>query len=213
MIDSFATRPSLLIRLRDERDAAAWSQFVEIYGPLVYEFLRKRDLQDSDAADLTQEVLASVAGAIKAFDYSPDRGSFRGWLLRIVKNELYGFWRAQNRRTIGTGDTQMAEFLREQPATHNGDASVWEGEYQKRLFQYAAQRVRDNFQPSTWQAFWETAVEGQPISQVAERLGLTSSAIYMARRRVIGQIKEQVNPSYSRAGWPTGETMRDLLRL
>jgi RNA polymerase sigma factor (sigma-70 family) len=192
MIDSSATKPSLLIRLRDERDAAAWSQFVEIYGPLMYEFLRKRSLQDSDAADLTQEVLASVASAIKTFDCSPDRGSFRGWLLRIVKNELNGFWRTRDRRAVGTGDTQMGEFLREQPEPHNGDASAWDEEYQKRMFQFAAERVRDNFQPSTWQAFWETTVEGQSINQVAKRLGLTNSAIYKARQRVIGQIKQQV---------------------
>lgn len=191
-MDSCATKPSLLIRLRDNRDVAAWSQFVDIYGPLVYEFLRKRDLQDSDAADLTQEVLASVASAIKTFDCSPDRGSFRGWLLTIVKNELCGFQRKRNRRTIGTGDTQMGEFLREQPDPHSDDASTWEGEYQKRLFQYVAEVVRDKFQPSTWQAFWETSVEGHPINEVADRLGLTRSAVYMARRRVISQIRERV---------------------
>ena len=30
------TRASLLLRLRDPRDEAAWSQFVELYTPLVY---------------------------------------------------------------------------------------------------------------------------------------------------------------------------------
>ena len=191
-MDASATKPSLLIRLRDEHDGAAWSQFVEIYAPLVYGFLRKQGLQDSDAADLTQEVLASVTGAIKSFDYRPDRGSFRAWLLTIVKNELRGFWRKRHRQAIGTGDTQMAELLHQQPEPDNDDGSEWDGEYQKRLFQYAAERVRHSFQPSTWQAFWETAVEGRPVKQVAGRLGLSSSAIYMARRRVIGRIREQV---------------------
>ena len=35
MGDSPATRASLLVRIRDARDALAWSQFVELYAPLV----------------------------------------------------------------------------------------------------------------------------------------------------------------------------------
>ncbi len=192
MGDSAATKPSLLVRLRDARDGEAWSQFVEIYAPLVYGYLRKRGLQDSDAADLTQEVLASVAGAIQGFQYSPDRGSFRSWLLTIVQNQLCAFWRTRGRRTIGSGDTQLHAFLHEQPERQSGQATDWDGDYQRRLFQYAAERVRGHFQDSTWQAFWETAVEGRPVQEVARRLGLTHSAIYMARRRVIGRIKQQV---------------------
>jgi hypothetical protein len=29
------TRPSLLVRIRDTQDNQAWSQFVEIYAPLI----------------------------------------------------------------------------------------------------------------------------------------------------------------------------------
>jgi RNA polymerase sigma-70 factor (ECF subfamily) len=47
------TRPSLLVRLRDFQDRQAWAQFVEVYAPVVYGYLRKRGLQDADAADLT----------------------------------------------------------------------------------------------------------------------------------------------------------------
>jgi DNA-directed RNA polymerase specialized sigma24 family protein len=62
MTKSDATRPSLLVRIRDARDREAWGEFVEIYAPLVYKTARRRGLQDSDAADLTQEVLRSVMG-------------------------------------------------------------------------------------------------------------------------------------------------------
>ena len=59
-----ATRASLLVRLRDPRDGGAWSQFVDLYAPLVFGYARKHGLQHADTTDLTQEVLLAVAVAI-----------------------------------------------------------------------------------------------------------------------------------------------------
>src|SRR6476659_5999706 len=82
------TRASLVLRLRDPRDEAAWREFVDLYGPLVYGFLRKQGLQDADAADLGQEVLGAVAGAVGRLEYDPQRGSFRNWLFTVVRRSL-----------------------------------------------------------------------------------------------------------------------------
>src|SRR5262249_52941712 len=57
MADVPPTRASLLVRIRDARDAAAWGEFVDLYAPLVHGFARRQGLQDADAADLTQDVL------------------------------------------------------------------------------------------------------------------------------------------------------------
>src|SRR6266576_164992 len=105
MAEAPATQPSLLIRLGDKQDTVAWAQFVEVYAPLVYGFARKHGLQDADAADLTQEVLRAVAGAVPRLDYDPARGSFRAWLLTVVRNKLLNFLAAARRREQGRGDT------------------------------------------------------------------------------------------------------------
>ena len=107
MIDSQTTRQSLLLRIRNERDADSWSQFVTAYAPLVHGFLRKRGLQDADASDLTQEVLARVAAAIKGFEYNPDEGSFRGWLFTIVENCRRRFAAQQRPGQRGSGDARV----------------------------------------------------------------------------------------------------------
>ena len=44
MAESPPTRGSLLVRIRDPRDGVAWSQFVDLYAPLVYGFARKTHL-------------------------------------------------------------------------------------------------------------------------------------------------------------------------
>src|SRR5881275_2228178 len=105
MSESPTTRPSLLVRLRDARDELAWSQFVEVYAPLVYGYARKHGLQDADAADLTQDVLQSVAGAVRRLDYDPQRGSFRGWLFTVVRNRFRNFLAARGRPGQGSGGT------------------------------------------------------------------------------------------------------------
>ncbi|NKB16578.1 MAG: hypothetical protein HC774_06505 [Sphingomonadales bacterium] len=81
------------MRIRQPQDAAAWRQFAQTYAPLVYGHLRKRGLQDADAADVAQDVLRTVAARIGQFEYDPARGSFRGWLLAVVHSRLADFRR------------------------------------------------------------------------------------------------------------------------
>jgi RNA polymerase sigma-70 factor (ECF subfamily) len=105
MTEPPVTRPSLLVRLRDPRDGPAWAQFVEVYAPPVYGFARRQGLQDADAADLTQEVLQTVAAAIRRLDYDRGRGSFRGWLFSVVRSRRTGSWRDEKNarlRSLGS---------------------------------------------------------------------------------------------------------------
>ena len=105
-----ATRPSLLVRIRDARDREAWGQFVEIYAPLVYDMARRRGLQDADAADLTQDVLRSVSVAIGRLDYDLAKGTFRSWLFTVTRNALNTFFDAQ-RRVPRAGDRTVQAWL------------------------------------------------------------------------------------------------------
>lgn len=143
------TQPSLLVRIRDERDRESWSRFVELYAPAIYGFLQQQGLQDADAADLTQDVMASVAQAIKSFEYRPQRGRFRGWLFTVVKNRLRNFWRGEAKHPVAKGDTRAYQHLLEQPDEGSDAAEKWDREYERRLFSYAADQVRPSVQEST----------------------------------------------------------------
>jgi RNA polymerase sigma factor (sigma-70 family) len=192
MANSPTTRPSLLGRLGDARDHAAWSEFVAIYAPLVYGFVRKQGLQDADAADLTQDVLRAVSGAIGRLEYDPARGSFRGWLFTIVRNKLRNFLSRQPWEGQGQGGTSAQMLLEAQASGEEEQAAAWEREYEERLFRWAADKVRDGFEDATWQAFWLTAVEGQNAKAVSARLGMSVGAVYIAKSRVLARLREQV---------------------
>ena len=110
------TRQSLVLRLRNLDDQAAWAEFVGIYEPLIYQLARQKGLQDADARDLCQEVFRAVAGAIERWDPDPSKGRFRGWLFRIARNLLVNYFADQRRHARGTGSTSVQEMLEASPA-------------------------------------------------------------------------------------------------
>lgn len=186
------TRSSLLLRLRNRQDALAWKEFVEVYAPLIYDFACTQGLQDADAADLTQDVLRAVAQAIERFEYDAQRGAFRAWLFTVVRNKLRTFLLRRKRECRGSGDSGVQNLLAEQAAPSDDEAELWQREWERRRFDWAAERVRGEVQDSTWQAFWRTAVEGQSGQQTADALGMRVAAVYLAKSRVMARIKEQL---------------------
>jgi RNA polymerase sigma-70 factor (ECF subfamily) len=189
MAESPLTRPSLLVRIRDARDGEAWSQFVTLYAPLIYGHARKHRLQDADAADLTQNVLRAVAGAVHRLDYDPRRGSFRGWLFTIVRNKLRNLVATRGREIQGSGDTAATDLLEQRTAP---EEEQWEADYQRQLLARAVERIRSEFQEKTWRAFRQTAVEGQSGKEVAANLGTSVAAVYLAKGRVLARLKEEI---------------------
>src|SRR3954453_6111989 len=116
MADIPPTRASLLIRLGDPRDGEAWGQFLDLYAPLVYGYARKQGLQDADAADLAQDVLVAVAGAVGRLEYDPCRGSFRSWLFTIVRRKISNRRRTQRTRRERGNDSGTHQVLEQYPA-------------------------------------------------------------------------------------------------
>ncbi len=193
-----ATRPSLIVRLRDPRDGRAWAEFVDLYGPLVRDLARRRGLQAADAADLEQEVFRAVAGAIDRWDADPARGSFRAWLATIARRRILNALIALDRHPRGTGDTanidRLAELPDRDPSADPALCSLFDTEHRRRLLAWALAQVQPGFQPTTWQAFWRTAVADEPVARVAADLGLSAGAVYVARSRVMARLRTLVAP-------------------
>jgi RNA polymerase sigma-70 factor (ECF subfamily) len=191
MADFPPTRASLLVRLRDPQDEAAWRGFVDLYAPLVYGYARKQGLQDADAADLSQEVLGAVAGAVSRLEYDPRRGAFRNWLFTIVRRKVANWRIAVGKQARGSGDSGTLQLLEQLPAP-GGMEAEWQVEWEERIVAWACAQIRQDVSEATWQAFWRTAIEGQSGKQVAADLELTIAAVYHARSRVLARLRELV---------------------
>lgn len=188
MSHELLTQPSLLVRIRDTRDAVAWQQFVEIYAPLIYNHLRKQHLQDADAADVTQDVLRTVSQSIGQWNYDRGRGTFRGWLLSVVHSRLTDFRRGQQRHQAAV--SVAANAAQREPDDHS--SAEWDRDYERQLFHAAATAVRGDFSDSSWQAFWLAAVQGRPAQEIATQLNISTAAVYLAKARVMARIREQL---------------------
>lgn len=190
------TRLSLLVRVQDPRNSDAWGEFLDIYEPMIYRVARRRGLQDADARDVTQEVLASVANALSEWK-AEGPGTFRGWLYRIARNRAINVLVRQSRHPRATGDSHVRHMLEDQ----SGDAAdqLIEEEYRRQLFRQAAGVIRCEFTESTWLAFWRTSVEGRPVRSVASELGMSVGAVYTARSRVLARLKSTVEEHEERA--------------
>ncbi len=186
------TRQSLVLRLRNLDDQAAWAEFVGIYEPLVYQLARRKGLQDADARDLCQEVFRAVAGAIERWDPDPEKGRFRGWLFRIARNLMVNYFAEERRHARGTGSTSVYELLNAEPAQDAQAEAEFAAEFQRQAFRWAAGQVHNEFADATWQAFWKTGVENRPIEEVARELGVSVGAVYIARSRVLARLRERV---------------------
>jgi RNA polymerase sigma-70 factor (ECF subfamily) len=189
MDDSPATRCSLIFKLRDPADTAAWSEFVMLYEPLIYRLARRKGLQDADARDLGQEVFRAVARSVERWD--PALGGFRPWLSRIARNLLINFL-TRRREPRGSGATSVQDLLEAVPAADPAATALFEAEYRTHLFGRAADDVRVEVALNTWHAFWQTAVEGRPPAEVAAALRMSVGAVYVARSRVLARVKRRL---------------------
>jgi len=194
------TRQTLLWKIRDSDDSRSWGEFVEIYMPLLYNYFRARGLQDADAADLGQEVMRSVAGAISRFEYDPEKGTFRSWLYTIARNKLNTFFKKDARREKGSGRTTVLKIV-EQTIDEKQDPDVmWELEHRRRMFEWAREQVRDQFEPRTWEAFERVALRQEDAGVVAEDLGMKLGSVYVAKSRITSKLRATIE---SVAGeWP-----------
>ena|ERR1700722_8541230 len=175
------TRLTLLNRIRNPRDQEAWDEFVALYGPLVYGFIRKRVPQDADAADMMQEVLSAIARGT----YDHRRGPFHKWLLTVTLNELRDFFARRNHEISIVASSDLEEH----PSKVEEE---WEQAHKQRLFDRAAELVRAETNPVHWQAFWLTAVEDKTGKEVASILRLTISNIFSVKSRIMARIRELV---------------------
>ena len=184
------TRPSLLLRLRDADDSEAWREFVRLYTPLVFHHCTRHGLQEADAADIAQEVMCVAAKAMPEFQYEPQRGKFRGWLLQTTRHRLYKFFARQHRAPQAMSDIGIERSLDQEP--HADEQARWEADYRQRLFDWAAEKARPEFQPATWDAFWLTAKDSVSVKDVAARVGISVGAVYIARSRVMARLRELI---------------------
>jgi len=184
-----STHITLLARLRKDGDAEAWTTFVDLYTPLVYRFCRRRNLQDADARDVTQQVLAIVHRSIGKFEYNRERGRFRNWLGAVTAHEISRHQRRDRRPGKGVGDGWGDDVAALSSAAVDPS---WSEEFNSYIFQLALERIQTQFEPDVWQAFDLTWLGDVKTREASAKIGKPAAWIYKARYRVLEQLRKEL---------------------
>ncbi|MEM9015820.1 MAG: sigma-70 family RNA polymerase sigma factor [Verrucomicrobiota bacterium] len=203
------TNASLLVQLRDPGNQRAWETFVTRYGPLVYGFGLRRGVSVDEADDFLQEVMLRVSRSIVRFDYDPEIGTFRSWLFQTSRHVLMNRNRAMGRRPGLSGGTSILRAAEEALSTRE-EARLrdeWDREYQRQVFAQAAERVRSEVEPESWDAFWRTAVMEEVPAEVATDLGVAVGTLYTRRSRVQARVRDAAREV--KAEWEMEEQGRE----
>ncbi len=183
------TSETLLSRIKDPADAAAWTAFLAIYQPVVYRMARRR-MQDADALDVSQKVFAAVAQAIARWEPGVDRPPFRAWLSVIARNAILNALSRQ-RPDRGAGSSSILEILHQQPVDDPQTTAELLLESRRQTLRWATDQIRGEFSQDTWSMFWETAVVGRPVPEVAAAMKRSVGAVYMARFKVMERLRQR----------------------
>jgi RNA polymerase sigma-70 factor (ECF subfamily) len=179
------TSVSLLERLCRSPATNAWDRFVELYTPLLFYWARRLGLQESDAADLVQDIFTVLVEEVPRFRYEPGK-RFRGWLWTVTVNRF----REKRRRRDPTPQADEGVFAL--TTTPDDTAALDEAEYRTYLVDRALRLMRAEFQPTTWQACWEYVVSGRSATEVAAELGITVNAVHLAKSRVMRRLRDEL---------------------
>jgi RNA polymerase sigma-70 factor (ECF subfamily) len=183
------TPVSLLERLRPDSsggcDLLAWRRFSDLYTPLLYYWARRLGLQESDAADLVQDVFLKLIHTLPEFTYQRGR-SFRSWLHTVLINQ----WRTNCRRrvVVPAGGQALDE-----PEAPDETEALGEEEYRQYVTQRALRLMQSQFQPSTWRAFWLQVVDGRSAAETAAELNLSEGAAHVAKCRVLRRLRQDLD--------------------
>jgi RNA polymerase sigma-70 factor (ECF subfamily) len=176
------TPRSLLERLRSRGDEQAWRRFVELYTPFILHCVRRAGVPEADSADLVQEVFTLLMTRLPGFHHDRSR-SFGAWLRVITRNKCRDYFRGRRPKGV----------LAREPAAPDDAELFTEDEYRRFIAQRALKLMQTEFQDTTWRACWENVVEGRPAAEVADRLGISVNAVYVAKSRVLGRLREELD--------------------
>ena len=168
---------SLVYRLQ-ENDGEAWQDLVNLFAPLIFHWCNQLQLNSSDSSDVMQEVFTTVSTSIDKFQIQKS-GSLRGWLWTITQNKVRDFYRKNNRRATAIGGSaahlelnQIADAFEDRP--YEDLTSEVESQ---RLIRRALALIQNDFQETTWTAFWRTTIDGHDTHWIAQDLGISPNSV------------------------------------
>jgi RNA polymerase sigma-70 factor (ECF subfamily) len=196
MISQTGTHATLLARLAEGPDSAAWDEFWRRYGDLVRGFASRQGLQPSDCDDILQEIMMKLVQSMPGFTYDPARGKFRSYLKTIVLRAIFQRF-PQKRRFRSVEDIDAAV---DAAGCDLEIEETWETEWRRYHLRQAMRSIEVEFSAKDISAFQAYAVDGNDVQTTAAALGLTTNQVYQAKSRILKRLSELIERQIEEEG-------------
>jgi RNA polymerase sigma factor (sigma-70 family) len=180
------TRHSLLIRVRDPADQAAWFEFDGIYRPMLQRFARTRGLGPAEADEIAQQCMTAVHRYIGGFEYDPTKGRFKAWLRTMVNNRIKNLVRDRREMQAETGE--LRRLLEPGESPEELFDTVWRQEH----LRHCLRRIKTEVEDSTFKAFVAYVMEERPIDEVCRELDMTANQVHAIKSRLTKRIRDRM---------------------
>ena len=194
--DSLATHASLLERLKDLENQDSWQQFYSTYRKLIFSFALKHGLSGTEAEEVVQETVITVARNLPEFRYDPERCSFKTWLFNLTLWRIRDQLRKRHPENTSLhrkpGDTDRTSTVERVPGPEGERlTALWEEEWKKDLLERALERVKAQVEEKPFQIFDLYALQGWPAREVARSLGVSLGRVYVTKHRIAALLKKE----------------------
>jgi len=180
------TRKTLLERVKQPGDEQAWDEFYGLYAPLLYRYARSLGASTEDALEVRDRCLEVLVRRLPDFDYDRNRGSFQGFLHRIVRGVVIDLRRGRRAHALDTDQWYAMPDEQLRPD------QVWERTWLHGHLLYCLREVEAQLPPLTVKAFRMLLLEDADVKAVSRELGLTPNQVYKAKARVLGQVRRRL---------------------
>lgn len=193
-----STRRSLITRLRDRDDHEGWQEFFQTYWKLIYSVALKSGLTRTEAEDVVQETVLTVAKTMDRFRYVPEKCRFKTWLMRITRLRIVDQFRKRGPEFVpldGLAQSTSTETGWEAGtpiSTEPFVQTLWDEEWRKNLIDAAMDRVKRKVKPLHYQIFYLSTVKELRASHVARTLGTSAAQVYLVKHRVAALVKQEI---------------------
>ena len=109
----------------------------------------------------------------------------------VTVNCVRNFWRNRRLLPLATGDSNCLQVLAQLEDPNRGESKLWDQEHDLHVARQLLVTIRTDFEPSTWEAFERLTVDQVKAQQVALELGMSTSAVYVAKSRVVSRLREE----------------------
>lgn len=193
-----ATRPSLLLRMRDGQDPVAWEDFFHQYSGVVLRYGAKLRLNEQQAKDILQETMVELMRVLPRFEYQASRGKFRNFLLTIVHRKILKSIKRSSRRGEVSMDTSSEDgvpymaLLASEP--EEGLSEQDEKRWQRSLVEDCLEHLRQDasIKDMTIDIFIAFAIEGASAREVGERFDTNENNVYQVKNRIMARLKTDI---------------------